>query len=402
MEEEISLLPGLDVDAVENVYVFVSDALRWDALPDRVATRGITAKTIAHALCTPQSIPSIVSGVYPPRHGVTWFSHSMNDELETVFDLEGVDTGFVETEWDRPLDGVLNDPPARSVPDLEPPFVCIEHDHGGHTPYPRMPEATPTETFSAVSRDPHRLRRWYEEGVAESVNRFERRLEELEDRDLLAETLVIFTSDHGELLGERGGFTGHMLPPTPEVAIVPTTFIHPSLGCARFDEAFFQHVDLLPTICDLLNRPNTGPYDGSSVLRPVPTDRLAYTHGTVHPPERLRGTWIDPAWEAPSVWDPRGGHVFVQSPLPHRLLTAVYETFFSGYTAAYNEDRNSLRTLSTNVRMYLETERTYGTPTVDRSEANAFLERVREQQVDTDEIEITDDTRETLQELGYL
>lgn len=55
---------------IENVMIFVSDALRWDYLPDSVAKRGVTFKTVASSLFTAASFPSMATGVYPSSHGV--------------------------------------------------------------------------------------------------------------------------------------------------------------------------------------------------------------------------------------------------------------------------------------------------------------------------------------------
>lgn len=50
---------------IKNIMIFVSDALRWDYLPQSVARRGITFKTIASSLFTASSFPSMVTGLYP-------------------------------------------------------------------------------------------------------------------------------------------------------------------------------------------------------------------------------------------------------------------------------------------------------------------------------------------------
>lgn len=397
-------LAGLDADDVENVFVFVADALRWDALPDRVRERGLTLRTAANALCTPQSLPTLVSGRYAPGHGVTWFHHRMAPGLDTLFDLDGTTAGFVETEWDRPLDGVLGGPPDATVADADPPFVVVEHDHGGHTPYPGLPDATPGETFRRLD-GAAAVRRHYEAGVAESVDRFERRLAQLDERGLLAETLVVFTGDHGELLGERGGFVGHQMPPAPELVYVPTTFVHPSLERDVREDVLVQLADLLPTVRDALDRSparEADAYDGQSLLAPVRRRRPSYVHGTVHPPERWRGGRLDPAFEAPSVWTGDGGHVFHRSPLYKRALTAGYDALLSGYTAAYNADRPRPATLARALATYLPRSRTFGDPAISRARARGLVEECIARDVDRREVELSADTRESLEDLGYV
>jgi arylsulfatase A-like enzyme len=398
-------LADLDVDRVENVFVFVADALRWDALPDVVADMGRTHRAAANALCTPQSLPTLVTGRYAPRHGVTWFSHTVEPSLDTLFDVEGTSGGFVEEEWDRPLDGVLGGPPDRGLDDVEPPFVLLEHDHGGHAPYPEMPDATPAETYSELAGDREAVRRHYEEGVAESVDRFQARLDALEERGLLEETLVVFTSDHGELLGEHGGFVGHMLPPTPELVYVPMTFVHPSLDPSVHRDGLVQLADLLPTTRDVLGKLPDGAdraYDGQSLLNPVSRDRMGYVHGTVHPPAKWRDTRLDPAWQAPSVWTRGGGYVFQESPPVKRLLTAVYDGLSSGYTAAFNDHRSPLATLVMALRQYAPRERTYGSPEVPLPAARQFCRRQRQRTVERRTVELEEETRQKLEDLGYV
>jgi arylsulfatase A-like enzyme len=395
-------LSDLDADAVENVFVFVADAVRWDALPDRVADRGLTCRTAASALMTPQSMPSLITGLYPPGHGVTWFDQSLPASVRTLLDARTVEGSFVDSKLRRPLAPLLGDPRERDVETAEPPFVHVELDHGGHAPYPSMAESTPQEIFAAFSRQPAALRERYDEGVAESVDRFERRLAQLEDRGLLEETLVVFASDHGELLGEHGGVAGHSLPPTPELVYVPTTFVHPSLPAGRRAEAFVQHVDLAPTIADLLDVDLGHDPDGRSLLDPLPSDRRAYVNGTVRPARRWHDTVLDPVYDAPSVWTEDGGYVFARSSLAHRALTATYEALWSGYTGAYNSDRSRLATLATAARRYLPRTATFGDPAVDRATAREFCESVRDRDVVAGSSAIDDATQRRLEDLGYV
>ncbi|TKX83077.1 DUF229 domain-containing protein, partial [Halorubrum sp. SS5] len=107
-----------------------------------------------------------------------------------------------------------------------------------HQPYPRYGEMG--EQFPELSRSPFALRREYRKGVQASAERFLERIGTLKNRGILDETLVIFLSDHGELLGEYGGFYGHILPATPELVHVPCTFIHPSLPTGESVDQLIQ------------------------------------------------------------------------------------------------------------------------------------------------------------------
>lgn len=53
-----------DLPHIENVCVFMADAHRWDHLPDAVAERGPTYKTVAASLTTHTSLLSMLSGLW--------------------------------------------------------------------------------------------------------------------------------------------------------------------------------------------------------------------------------------------------------------------------------------------------------------------------------------------------
>jgi len=350
----------------------------------------------------------MLSGVYPPRHGVTWFHETIPDDLETIFDIDGVDSAFYEEEWHdhQPLDGVLNDPPDGSIEAMDEPFAFIEHDFGGHAPYDSIEAFSATEAFSELSGQPERLRGAYEQNVARSVDRFERRLEQLSESGVLENTLVIFTSDHGEHLGGHGGLVGHGYPPTPELTLVPTVFIHPSLDDRQYERTLISHVDLLPTVLDLwgceLGGRGDG-YDGQSLREPIDHPRPAFTSGVLPlpPDSRGKGTIADPIYDAPSVWTPNGGHVLHRSRLPKRVLTGLYQALRSGNTAAYNSDGSALATAARILPLYVRETPTYGSPDVSKAEAEALCAEVTSRQVVPQRHEITDETRETLADLGY-
>jgi len=55
---------------IENVYIFVSDACRYDFGSERLSSFGTPIRTVAASTFTAPSFSSMISGVYPPRHGV--------------------------------------------------------------------------------------------------------------------------------------------------------------------------------------------------------------------------------------------------------------------------------------------------------------------------------------------
>lgn len=71
----------------------------------------------------------------------------------------------------------------------------------------------------------HEHQQKYSEGILQSINDFNRLLNKIKQRGLFKSTLFIFVSDHGELLGDRGGIWGYGNAITPELVEVPMVFI---------------------------------------------------------------------------------------------------------------------------------------------------------------------------------
>lgn len=399
MERNVPLR-GLETDKIDNVYVFIADSVRYDSLPECVADRGRTFKMAAAALCTPQAVPSIATGLYAPRHGVTWFNESLNESLTTLFDLDAT-TGYNEVVWEgRAVQDILNEPGTVDLETLDEPFVVLEHDNGGHSPYVGYKDHATAEMFSKIS-DVEQLRDLYRRTVDESTSRFEQRLRILEQRGLLENTLVIYLADHGELLGEHGGFIGHGLPAAPEVAHVPAVFIHDSLENDHGD-TFLHQTDIFPTIRSIIGGPGqTVDCDGQSLLTGLKLDRPAYTQGVMRPNAKYRGTTLDPNYDAPSIWTADGGHVINETSKFVLSLTAMYDALFSGYTGAFSGERSTPRKLLNTFIHYLTTEQTYGTPSISRSEAREMVERISDITVEPEKRSLNEETKEHLEQLGY-
>jgi len=89
----------------------------------------------------------------------------------------------------------------------------------------------------------------------------------IEDRNLSEKTLVILTSDHGESLTEHGIFFDHH--GLYDVSIhVPLILKGPGLPEGKKIKGLVQHVDLAPSILDILNIPisNEKTFDGRSLF----------------------------------------------------------------------------------------------------------------------------------------
>lgn len=386
---------GLDV---ENLFVYVGDAVRWDFHSERVAERGPTIKTTAASIHSPTSFASLVTGLYPPVHGVFSFTQSVSG-TPRIFDIEGYRTGFVNSVIETqdsvdPIFTVVNEDQNTSEPiaDTTEPFIMMERGPGGHAPYAES--ATAWGYFeSRAGASKSTLRSEYQSAVDRDVDLFERRLAQLEARGILDDTLVVYTSDHGELLGE-GGMVGHNAPMRPELIYVPTTFIHPDLQDIS-EDGLFRHVDLVPTMLAALDEEGVlGELDGSPGIGERPG--LAFYRNRIF--DRNRVPSLTLAYDG--VWTADGGYVFVQTGPVGRLAVLAGKWIKS-------PKRGFLRRHPLSAtQSYLAADRTYGTPAVSMSDAERDLKQVyardRDGEDANSEAELSDEASERLKELGYL
>ncbi len=107
----------------------------------------------------------------------------------------------------------------------------------------------------------------YDGEVADVVDRVVELLEEFESRDLLDNTLVMITADHGEYFGEHDLWT-HGTEAFEDLIRIPLLILQPggSTGLESVAQPTSQ-VDVVPTILDYLEIPLPGELPGQS-LRP--------------------------------------------------------------------------------------------------------------------------------------
>jgi len=322
---------------IKNIVIFVSDSLRWDFLPQSLVKKGVVFKTIASSLFTASSFASMLTGLYPPFHGVFSFKDRLNKNLQTLLNIRKYNTSlWTENTWlgfksidSVPLYRLLRHYKRISLEDIKPPFIYVEDEKGGHCPYGWDVDAK-YEEWDCLSffkdygrKSPSTLKRMYARGIKRSVKVFEKRLRTLEERNLLDETLVIFMSDHGELLGEYGGVIGHGNITTPELIYVPVVFIHPSLEGDEIYEnrGVLRHVDLYPTILDLLNIKPLYKTNGVSLLKTERLPEVGYAYWRLESKKTLFRSPINIRIEERSVWDRNGGYLF-------RMGSPPLSTFF--------------------------------------------------------------------------
>lgn len=119
--------------------------------------------------------------------------------------------------------------------------------------------------------------------VDQGIGRF---LDDLRAAGLYDDSLILFTSDHGETLGERGpngGFYGHVEYLTDEEIHVPFLVKLPAGDprgplLARSLDRQVSHVDVTPTVLDLVGLPPLPGQTGTSLLSPHTSTHIAETY----------------------------------------------------------------------------------------------------------------------------
>jgi len=164
-----------------------------------------------------------------------------------------------------------------------------EGDGSWAVPPPPSPNAVTMPDAIRNRRDFEQLITGYDGAIAYWDHHLGRILEQLGSLGILEETAIIVTSDHGESFGEHGVYGDHPMANEANHH-VPMVISWPSVTTSLAPErrrisGLIYHLDLCPTICELLNLPVPGGWDGRSfapALRGEPfsgRDHLVLSHG---------------------------------------------------------------------------------------------------------------------------
>lgn len=268
----------------------ISLAVMWNGLlPTHDRTAQHTAPIIweyAHAAglesayYTSQNLLFGNSGTW--LEGQRWTRHVSATQIEEDATYEvGADDGKL-------VDYVLGD-----IGHLKEPWLAVVHLSNTHFPYKIDPEDmpfTPQEEATGPGYENEILNR-YQDAIHMQDKALGRLLRELGNRPEAGRTVVVYVSDHGEQMREKGavGHTGTLF--DPEVRI-PFWVNAPPGTLTDTEEASLRslrttpvtHVDVFPTIMDLLgfwDAPELAPFraraagesllrGGSPVDRPLP------------------------------------------------------------------------------------------------------------------------------------
>jgi arylsulfatase A-like enzyme len=310
------------------VLFIVIDTLRWDRVGCYGAARNLTPAADALAkegirfdlayATAPWTIPSVASmltGLYPSRHNLIGFDRRFPEDLVTLPEIlrrqgyatagiisnlavgskRGFGKGFevyLESEVGDPhyvsTAGVTRQATAQLeklargdrpfflfVLYFDPHYSYIRHPEFGFASKParRVTGKEPILKLRRMAADmtpeeAQYLRDVYDEEVAFTDAGVDRLLERLNDLGLQEETIVIFTSDHGEEFLDHG-FVGHLRTLYEELIRVPFIVRLPDGPQAAVVKHPVSLVSLAPTVLDLVGI-DSSPYEfqGAS-LKPL-------------------------------------------------------------------------------------------------------------------------------------
>jgi arylsulfatase A-like enzyme len=305
---------GGPADATPRIDAFAHEAIRF-------------GHGIAQSSWTLPSIASMMTGLGPPRHGAFGPAHAVRPDAPTLAQLLadagystaayvtnylgsgafGLDRGFARFRFYRERGATRDKVYLRSdalhrrivrwlASSPRTPFLLWVHASDPHYPYLPRPrdmrwrEAQPAgadeirrivdelrplhngnEAWGArpayLAPDTAALLRDLYAGEVRAADAwFGRLLDELQARALLEQTIVILTSDHGEEFLEHGGLA-HGQTLHREVLDVPFLVRLPGgLGGGAVVDGLARHVDLLPTILQLVGIPAPPALDGVPLL----------------------------------------------------------------------------------------------------------------------------------------
>ncbi|MFB6181083.1 MAG: sulfatase-like hydrolase/transferase [Candidatus Nanohalobium sp.] len=296
----------------KNIMIFVSDALNYNYIPDSIAEEGSgPIKTLAPSLHSPQSFTSLLTGFESPNHEVDDF-FEFEAGTKTVFDL------FPNTTFYDHKDSAIGrifGQPIEELEDIEEPFIWVERAMETHEPYGVMEHGNELpreylegrEYFSSMEQD--EIIEEYENACDKMEEHFWRHIQTLKNRGIYENTLVIFTSDHGEIMGEniwgKKRF-GHNNPPTKHVAQVPTVFLN-----SEIMSEYMRTVDILPTALSMLEK---GYYtmDGVNIKEETVDKGICQTTLRFF---KLQWTWNGEDWQLKNPYKGLIEDLMIRTPL---------------------------------------------------------------------------------------
>ncbi len=327
------LLVTIDTLRADHVGAYGAQGVETPVI-DGLAQEGVRfEKAIAPTPLTLPSHASILTGLYPPRHGVRHNGiHRLAPDIDTVatrLAAAGYDTaavvgsivlgkryglgrGFATYDEDMSSQrasatgypersaAAVSDRAIEWLSRRDRPFFLWVHYYDPHAAY------QPPSPYAERFRD-----RPYDGEIASVDAALGRVVGALRQSGRLESTLVVVTADHGESLGEHGERT-HGYGLYDATLAVPLVLRGPGVPAGRVLGGVVSTVDVAPTILALLGQPPLAGVDGRDLAQrwtdgSAPADEVAYA-------ETL-ATRIDHGWSPlHALRSPT--HHYVRAPRP--------------------------------------------------------------------------------------
>jgi arylsulfatase A-like enzyme len=237
--------------------------------------------------------------------------------------------GYEHWLWDESVEKQALDWIDRSAPGGSRPYFLWVHFYDVHQPYSLQPGYTDfnpgyegrlspepgeagdpvaaainaaTLTDTPLPEDEHeQVMALYDSAVAGVDARIGRILNALRERGLLDNTWIIYTSDHGEELGDHNSYYYHGASIYESVLRIPLIVAGPECMAGVRSPALIQNVDIAPTILDLAGVAPADEVEGAS-LQPILAGKT-----TDLPREWAVAEWQDLIY---SITDGRAKYIF--------------------------------------------------------------------------------------------
>jgi arylsulfatase A-like enzyme len=133
-------------------------------------------------------------------------------------------------------------------------------DAPGRVPAHRIYHAANGYLTGLIPNDEWRVRlrqNYYFNAIRDVDQQIVQLLDQLDRLGLTDNTIIIFTSDHGELLGAHGGLSGKGTTTYSQQNHVPMIVVHPAMPAGQRCRETTSHIDLVPTIVAMTGKATT-------------------------------------------------------------------------------------------------------------------------------------------------
>ena len=178
--------------------------------------------------------------------------------------------------------------------ELDRPVVGDWAENFDDLPYYMKVRTYPSALHGAPATEAELARRAYYATLTHIDHQIRTVIGYLREADLLNNTIIVFTSDHGHMAGEHNLWC--MTPFYEASAKIPLIIVPPAgeerLGICVQDDRFVEFGDIMPTLLDLAGIPIPGHVDQISLLGSTRRDHLYGEHGEDQAAQRMvrRGT----------------------------------------------------------------------------------------------------------------